>query len=77
MIATRRSSRDVVGEKDLAHPAGAERGVDAVPAGEQLHGHLPSQKLFGEVGVRDHLERAKVRQRGFDHRSAARLVGGI
>jgi hypothetical protein len=29
----------IVGEKDLAHSAAAERGVDAVPAGEQIR-HL-------------------------------------
>jgi hypothetical protein len=27
---------EVVGEKDLAHPAGTERGVDAVAAGKQI-----------------------------------------
>jgi hypothetical protein len=41
------------------------------------YGHLPLQELFGEMGVRDHLEPTKVRQRRFDHRPAARLVSGI
>ena len=38
----------VLGEKDLAHAAGAERGVDAVPAGEQI-GHRQPDNFFDPI----------------------------
>jgi hypothetical protein len=46
----------IVGEKNLTHPAGAKRGVDAVPAGEQLS-HRRSGGVFNQliVGVQTRL----------------------
>jgi hypothetical protein len=41
---------DVVGEKDLPHPTGAERGVDTVPAGKQIS-HRQSDDFFDLVIV--------------------------
>ena len=54
---------DVVGEKDLPHPAGAERGVDAVPAGKQI-GHLRSRD-----GMDERLNHCTINRRSPDRQS--------
>jgi hypothetical protein len=53
---------EVVGEKDLPHPTSAQRGVDAVPASEQI-GHRQSDDFFDLVivGVLPRLVKTAVR----------------
>jgi hypothetical protein len=65
-------------EKDLPHSAGAERGVDAVPAGKQI-GHRRSNDFFDLVivGVQPRLVKTAGRLADQPPFSWLRLAGVI
>ena len=59
---------------DHGHPEGRRTPVQTPKRSTSARpgtSHLRSEKLLGKVCVSDHLERAKVRRRRFDHRPAA------